>query len=239
MSWILLGIDPSSGDEPAFFRVVRPIDHVGISLAVVFLLLGSARGLWWQVIRLGGLFGAAVLARTLAPRWSPELVEASGLAPVFAQGIVWFVVFVLGLGAVSVLGLIGKKSLETMQLGLVDRFGGAAAGVLTGLLLHAALLLGISYLGPMPWTADTLRGTHSQTLLRLVATRRAVLLDRDSPGAREIRSWLGTEKVDDATRQPRPGEPPTLSPGESSELPLGSDSEHGSPVEASAPRTRG
>lgn len=187
--------DPSgapTGDAASFLAGLSTLDRVGLGLLAVFLVLGALRGLWWQVIRFVGLLGAAVLARCVAPRWSPTFSDTSGLPPVVAQGLVWFSLFVFGLLAASLLGLVGKKSLDAMQLGAVDRFGGALAGAITGLLLHAALLLGLSYLGPQPWTAEQLRGSRSQTLLRLVSTRLPVLLDRDSVAAREIRGWLGT-----------------------------------------------
>lgn len=229
--------EPLHRDVLAFLEALPPLDRVGLGLVAIFFLLGLARGLWWQVIRLAGLLAAALLARTLAPRWSPGLSEASGLPPVVAQGLAWFAAFVLGLAAASLLGLIGKKSLETMQLGLVDRFGGAIAGVLTGLLLHTAALLGLSYLGPQPWTQEALRGSRSQTLLRLVSTRLPVLLDRESVAAREIRAWLGTtDQAQGAASTAESGNP---EPGLDGPPPAAHESEghpRPVPVEASAPR---
>jgi uncharacterized membrane protein required for colicin V production len=228
----LLWIESSVTEAAGILRGLRPIDQAGLGIVGVFLVLGAARGLWWQVIRLLGLLAAGIVARCLAPRWSPEVAEASGLPALVSQGLVWFAVFVLGLAAASLLGLIGKRSLDAMQLGLADRFGGLLAGVLTGLLLHAAVLLGLSYLGPQPWAAETMNGTRSQTLLRLVSTRTPVLLDRDSQAAREIRAWLGTqppEPVEPAA------EPPLehLDPTGGGEAPL---EESARPVEASSPR---
>lgn len=229
--------EPAQRGIAAFFEALPLLDRVGLGIVAIFFLLGVARGLWWQVIRLAGLSAAALLARTLAPRWSPALSESSGLPPVAAQGLAWFAAFVLGLAAASLLGLIGKKSLETMQLGLVDRFGGAIAGVLTGLLLHTAALLGLSYLGPQPWTQETLRGSRSQTLLRLVSTRLPVLLDRESQAAREIRAWLGTTDVEPhPTQETGPVELAPGSEGPASAPPGAETLPRPVPVEASAPR---
>jgi uncharacterized membrane protein required for colicin V production len=245
MTHLALLFEEAAAAEPAgFLHALRPIDQVGLGIVSLFLVLGAVRGLWWQVIRLLGLLAAGLLARALAPRWSPQVAEASGLAPVVSQGLVWFAVFVLGLAAASLLGMVGKKSLEAMQLGLVDRLGGSLAGVLTGLTLHAALLLGLSYLGPQPWTADTLRGTRSQTLLRLVSTRTAVLLDRDSEAAREIRGWLGApeERPEQPSQQGPQGEPLEPPPAEGpleGGAPVGEPApEAVRPIEANAPRVR-
>lgn len=242
MSLVILSTDPAAGDFGRFLGGLRTIDQVGFGLAAVLLLLGTLRGLWWQVIRLVGLLGAGILARCLAPRWSPAVSASSGLAPLVSQGLVWFAVFVLGLAAASLLGLVGKKSLDTMHLGLADRLGGALAGVLTGLLLHAAMLVGLSYLGPQPWTADLLRGTRSQTLLRLVSTRLPVLMDRESQAAREIRRWLGSPEEETPATSP-PAEP-EAGPEDSvdpsgPDVPAGAVDERPVPVEASAPRERG
>jgi len=182
---------PSLPDVVETLRSLRWVDHVGFGIAFLFLILGAVRGLWWQVVRLVGLAAAVALARLLAPAWGPAFQEVSGLSPVMAQGLVWIGLFVVGLVIASLLGLVGKKSLDAMQLGLVDRFGGALAGVVTGLLLHSALLLCLCYVGPQPWTRNELAGTWSERLVRVVATRSAVLLDSDSSAARSIREWLG------------------------------------------------
>ena len=232
--------DAAQDASLGFLQELPLLDRVGLGIVAVFLLLGAYRGLWWQVIRLAGLAAAALLARTLAPRWSPSLSEASGLPAVASQGLAWFAAFVLGLAAASLLGLIGKKSLETMQLGLVDRFGGALAGVATGILFHLACLLGLSYLGPQPWTQDELRGSRSQTLLRMVSTRLPLLLDRDSEAAQEIRAWLGTSP-EDPVEPPIDGAPqsPPEVDARPEHIPASEDVERAVPVEASAPRTGG
>lgn len=166
------------------------LDLIGLGLCLVFIVLGTVRGLWWQVIRLVGLAAAVALARLLAPRWGGAFQEASGLEPHVSQGLVWIAVFIVGLLLASLLGILGKRSIEAMKLGLVDRFGGAVAGLVTGLLLHAAILMGFCYLGPQPWTAESLRGTWSESLAQSVSTNLPVLLDGASLDRLGIRGWL-------------------------------------------------
>jgi hypothetical protein len=55
------------------------------------------------------------------------------------------------------------------------------------------MLVLLSYLGPQPWTADALRGTRSEALLRLVSGRLPVFVDGHSVAAREIRAWIGSD----------------------------------------------
>lgn len=189
-------LEPGALPESAatsLWQVLSWPDQVGLAVLGTFLVLGALRGLWWQVIRLAGLLFAGILARALAPRFTEGLASTTGLPLVVSQGLLWFTIFVLGLVAASLLGTLGKKSLEMMQLGLVDRFGGALAGLLTGVALQAALLVLLSYLGPQPWTADALRGTRSEALLRLVSGRLPVFVDRHSVAAQEIRAWIGSE----------------------------------------------
>jgi uncharacterized membrane protein required for colicin V production len=175
----------------SFWDSLQWPDQFGLVLLAVFLMLGTLRGLWWQVIRLAGLLFAGLLARAVAPRFSEGLARHSGLPLLVSQGLLWFAVFVLALLVASLLGTLGKQSLQRMQLGPVDRFGGALAGLVTGLSLQAALLVLLSYLGPQPWTAESLRGTRSEDLLRLVSARLPVFVDSRSAAALELRGWIG------------------------------------------------
>lgn len=153
------------------------IDQIGFGLVTVFALLGIWRGLWWQVIRLLGVVLAVVLARTLTPRLEPAFEGVVDLTPAVSYGVVWALVFLGGLVFATLFGLIGKRALEAMQLGLVDRAGGAVVGLLTGLVLHAALLVMMSFVGNAEWTAGVLEGSRSRLVLEHLALRRSIILD--------------------------------------------------------------
>lgn len=153
------------------------IDQVGLGLVALFFVLGIWRGLWWQVIRLLGVVAAVVLARSLTPRFSTSVEEATEFSADLSHGIVWFGLFVAGLVIASLLGMIGKKALEAMQLGLVDRAGGAFAGALTGLLLHSVVLVVICGLGTDSWSKDAITGTRSAILLDTLSRKAPLLLD--------------------------------------------------------------
>jgi len=165
------------------------IDLMGLGLIGLFAVLGIVRGLWWQVVRLLGVLIAVAIARALSPRWSPWVAEKlPDLSPGLTHGITWFGLFTVTLVAASLLGLVGKKSLEAMQLGLFDRIGGAVAGITTGALVHAALLVALCELSSPEWSQDTIRGTHSQRYLDTLAAKVPLMLDAHA--AERLAPWF-------------------------------------------------
>lgn len=168
------------------------IDWIGIGIATIFMVLGFMRGLWWQVIRLLGLAGAAVLARTFSAPWGALLEDKTDISGDIAVGVVWVALFLLGVILTAVLGTLGKKGLAAIQLGMVDRAGGLLAGLATGALLHVAWLVVLAQLGPQPWTANQLEGTYSRGLLQAVTTRYPVLTQNETKGSDAMHQWLGT-----------------------------------------------
>jgi uncharacterized membrane protein required for colicin V production len=153
------------------------VDQVGLGLAGLFLLLGIWRGLWWQVIRLAGIVASVALARALTPRFSPTVESTLGFTAEMSHGLTWLVLFLGGLVVASLFGMLGKKTLEAMQLGLVDRAGGALAGVATGAVLHAAFLVVLTGVANEEWSTRTLSGTRSAFLLDTLSRKAHVLMD--------------------------------------------------------------
>lgn len=185
------------------------IDLVGLGLLGLFGLLGAFRGLWWQVIRLLGLAAAVAVARALAPRFGPSFQRASELPEPVANGIVWLLLFLGVLLAASLLGTVGKRTLEAVRLGPVDRFGGLVAGLLTALVLHAAFLVALSYLGPTVWASESLQQAESRKLLQSVTTQLHLYVGEDD--AERIRQWFDED-----------GEPVQLAPADGT-VPLEQD----------------
>ncbi len=166
------------------------IDWLGAGICGLFTLLGLLRGLWWQVIRLVGLVGAAFLARFLSGPWGDWLAETTDMPSEVATGLVWVGVFIVGIVITALLGTIGKKSLEAMKLGFVDRFGGLVAGLATGLVLHSAILLGLAYLSPQNWMQKTLEGTYSKSVLEVVTTQWPILARKQTESGDYLRTLL-------------------------------------------------
>jgi uncharacterized membrane protein required for colicin V production len=166
------------------------IDTIGLVLIVVFAVMGAARGLWWQVIRLLGLGAAVFVARTFSPRFVPYLQEAfEELDTRLLAGTVWIALFMMSLGLVAGIGRLGRKVLEAAALGFLDRAGGALAGALTGALLHAAIVAALVQVGDRDWVGDLLEGSKSEALVEVLVAKLPLLLDHDA--AREAADILG------------------------------------------------
>jgi membrane protein required for colicin V production len=157
------------------------IDMVGLGLVALLVLLGLWRGLWWQIIRLAGVVAAVTLARAFGAGIAEILSERwPDLSSRLAQGIGWVAVFVVTMGAATLLGFLGNRLISAMQLGLLNRFGGAVAGALTGLLIHIALIVGICQLAPEDFVSGVLAGSYSEDLYEAVGSRWPVVINEKS-----------------------------------------------------------
>lgn len=203
--------DPASPAEPSGLSAaweelvaLATIDQVGLGLVGVLLLLGLWRGLWWQVMRLLGLIGAAWTARWMAPKLAPKLAaEFPDLPPRLTEGLPWLLVFLVGLAAAVGLAALGRRLIEALQLGLVDRALGAAVGAVSGALVHAALVAGIAQLAPTQVVESELRNTWSEGLLEVVGRRVPLVVDAgDGTPLSELFEWVpeseGGDIQDDA-----------------------------------------
>ena len=151
------------------------VDHVGLGVLGIFLLLGVWRGLWWQVVRLLGLAAAVGVARWVGPVWGGLLEDWLELQQPVALGLGWLSAFLLTLLAVAFLGMLGNRTIEAMKLSLVNRGLGGAAGLLTGLLLHSALVMVGSAFAPSSWKAEVLPKTWSGQAVEALTRRWPIL----------------------------------------------------------------
>jgi uncharacterized membrane protein required for colicin V production len=167
----------------------RWLDVLGLAIVLYFLVVGARRGMWWQIVRLLGIVATVAVARAAAPRIAPHFAEAfPDLSVRVAGGIVWTIVILLGLLVVAIIGRLGKDSLDAVQLGTIDRVGGALAGGLTGVLVHAAIVLCLCQVTAAEWSVTQVRGTTSQRLVDSVGRKLPLFLDAH---AREtLEPWL-------------------------------------------------
>ncbi|MEO0649227.1 MAG: CvpA family protein [Planctomycetota bacterium] len=168
------------------------IDGVGLVLVAGFALLGAWRGLWWQVVRLVGLLGAVLAARTLAPdlaAWIEARWQDSDA--VIVAGASWLLVFLAALILAVLLGRLGKRLLEALKLSLLDRAGGVVAGLATGALLHASVVTVVLHLAPGGWSNRHIAGTRSAQLVELLGDRAKVLFDSSTALALEAKRGEG------------------------------------------------
>lgn len=157
---------------------VRWLDVVGLVLVLYFLVVGARRGMWWQIVRMLGIVASVAVARAITPRLAPRFADAfPDLGERIAGGIVWTIVILLGLLVVALVGRLGKESLEEAEFGLVDRVGGGLAGLLTGLVVHAALVLCLCQTTSQDWSVAAVRGTTSQRLVDSLGRKIPLFLD--------------------------------------------------------------
>lgn len=184
----------SSGDVPdsgGFSGVLSGtpwIDIVGLGIIIFFFIRGISTGLVWQVARLIGVVIAVMVARSLSPDFTPRVQEALSLPLQACQGLVWFMVFGVTLVVAALMGRLGQRTLEAVQLGPMDRLGGALAGTLTGAIVHCALLVLLSAVGTTAWTAHMLDGSKSASMLDSLSRKQHLLLDAEA-AERVVGPW--------------------------------------------------
>jgi len=118
------------------------LDLVGLLVLLLFLVLGFVNGFVGQSCRLLALALGILVARAGEPHLAPvvgSLLPAA--SPAVRTGIAYAVLFLLVLLATSLLALLGKKAVEALRLGLLDRIAGAGLGLVTGAVVHFAVLV--------------------------------------------------------------------------------------------------
>lgn len=174
-------MNPDTTTQLETLTSVGWVDLLGLGLVGLLGVLGIVRGLWWQVIRLLGLVAAVGVARALSPRWVGAAESRfPEVDPRIVHGMVWLLVFLAALGIASLLGRLGRRLLEAMQLDWIDRAGGGLAGMVTGIVVHLAALVTMVHLGPAPWVSQHVAGTFSESLLDAFGRRWPVVLARDA-----------------------------------------------------------
>lgn len=170
------------------------LDLVGLGIVCVLVVLGLARGLWWQLIRLAGIVAAVVVARTFGAEGAQWISERwPEVSPRVAHGGAWVVLFLGSMAVATLLGMIGHRLLEALHLGLANRLGGGLMGAATGLLLHLALVVGLCQLAPSSFVETTVAGTYSERLYEVAGERWKGLLN--PVAAAEVKRLLVGEEA--------------------------------------------
>lgn len=181
------------------------IDLVGVAVVGLFFVLGLRHGLVWQVTRLIGMLVAVALARSLSPDFVPHVEEILSLPTKACQGIVWFLVFTATLVVTAMIGMVGRRALEAVHLGPMDRMGGGLAGALTGVIVHSALLVLLSSVGTTAWAAETFKGSASASMLDSLSRKTHILLDAQAAD-RIVEPWGQYYDAERAVKQQREAE---------------------------------
>ena len=166
------------------------LDLVGLGIVGVLVILGLARGLWWQLIRLAGILAAVAVARAFSEEGAGWILERwPEISPRLAHGGAWIGLFLGAMAVATLLGMLGHRLLEAMQLGLANRLGGGLLGAATGLVVHLALVVGLIQLAPTSFVEKTVAGTYSHQLYETAADNFEGVID--PVAAAEAKRYLG------------------------------------------------
>jgi membrane protein required for colicin V production len=130
---------------------MNPLDWLLAVLLTYSVVRAAMRGLFREAFALGGLIVGFLLAcwnfRNLAPQLH-GLVASQPLAELLAFILILMTCVVIA----SLLGKLLSKTVSAVDLGFLDRLGGAAFGLVRGGLLGIALLLAMTvFLPSAPW----------------------------------------------------------------------------------------
>lgn len=134
-------------------------------LVLTFTWRGWRLGLVRRVVELAGLVLSFLAATRLAPLWSGDVADASGLDPRWAALGTWIVLFLAGLVLTRLLAWLISRTVQVSLAGWLDRLGGAVCGLLIGTVLASLLLVAI---GSLPGAADLRRGLLRRPVSRVL-----------------------------------------------------------------------
>ena len=131
---------------------------------LVVLLIGIARGLFIGMIRetfsIAAFGSACILLRfgnEIAANWLMQLTN--GGVGTAAPWITGAVIMVGTVGLISFLGRLLKRGVEAVGLGIADRLGGGALGLVEGALLSTLIVIGTSVI--LGRDNDTIKNSQS------------------------------------------------------------------------------
>ncbi len=134
-----------------------PLDYGFITVLVLSMLHGAARGFVQVAMSLAGWFVGLVAAHFLASFLVPYLTS-TGLGETPRYALAFVVVFVIALIAWSIVTMIVKQAISGVGLAGLDRLLGAVAGLARGVVIVVSLTVLIS-LSPadqsVTWQAST------------------------------------------------------------------------------------
>lgn len=132
------------------------LDWIFVAVLVASMVIGTWRGLVFEVLSLFGWVVAFFVAQWFAQdvaAWLPMGESAGALR--YAAGFV--IVFIAAVFAFGFLTSLAKKLIEAIGLRPADRALGAIFGVLRGfvLLLAVAVVAGLTPVGQAPWWQES------------------------------------------------------------------------------------
>ncbi|MCI0587583.1 MAG: CvpA family protein [Planctomycetes bacterium] len=117
------------------------LDSVGLVVLLLFLVLGFAHGFVGQTARLFALGVGFLVARAGGPPLASSIPSIlPDLGPSVRLGIAYALLSLSVLVATALLAALARRALGSLHLSFLDRLAGAGMGLLTGAVVHLAVL---------------------------------------------------------------------------------------------------
>lgn len=154
-----------------YFQSLGPID-VGALIIVAFnIIMGLVRGFVWQLVRLGTIVAALLLARYFAGDVAEQLGRVFSVeAPadkILAYFVILFGVFATG----TLLALMLRKMLAALKLQSYDRLFGAFLGGVKGVAIVVVIVLLLSQFRGAGALQEALAKSESARLTEVIVER--------------------------------------------------------------------
>ncbi|MFH0946827.1 MAG: CvpA family protein [Planctomycetota bacterium] len=154
-----------------YFQSLGPID-VGALIIIAFnVIMGLVRGFVWQLVRLGTIVAALILARTFAGNVAAQLGRIFSVEPpadrILAYFVILFGVFAVG----TLLALVLRKMLAAMKLQSYDRLFGAILGGVKGAAIVVVIVLLLSQFRGASALQEALGKSESARLTDVIVER--------------------------------------------------------------------
>ena len=165
---------------------LAPLDWVFVAVLAVSFLVGTWRGLVYEVLSVLSWIAAFVVAQWLAPQAAALLpVERAPEAGRYAVGFV--AVFILVVFAGGLLAWLTKKLVDSVGLRPIDRGLGALFGLLRGavLLLVIAIVINMSPARSAGWWIEATGARWSLAVLKGLKPMLPEQFGRYLPGERD------------------------------------------------------
>ncbi|MCD4654792.1 CvpA family protein [bacterium] len=138
------------------------LDYIIIVIVITPFVTGLFKGFMRMLFGLSGMVGGVVLSIVFTRPIGVFLSNLLGFSDLFIGKLLAFILIFLLCGILgSVGGWFARKMMETVKLGLVDRFFGGVFGFFQGTIV-VCVLLTICYLLPFsrPWLEESKLGTE-------------------------------------------------------------------------------
>lgn len=124
------------------------LDVVFLILLIISAVSGFIKGFILSVASFAGFLLGITISFRFAGDVQQWLMAFTGAEGRYLYFVAFLICFAVVVALVHVLGKMIEKAVSMVALGLFNRFGGAALGILKTILIFSALIYALSYIDP-------------------------------------------------------------------------------------------